>query len=340
MTERHGWSFEVGNDAGWVGRGEASPLPGYSPDTLAEVEAALRDWTPTAEIAKSAVPAPPAPPAPAAAVGAVESAVAGIASPAARFAAETALFDLMAQLAGQPLHRWLAPAAMGASVPLGALLPDLAPDAGAAFATAWFARGGRALKRKLGGDVAREVALLAAVRQAAPELALRVDANRGLRVDVAPAVCAKLAALGVACIEEPVPPAALLGMERLPLAIALDESLQDVDAGDVIDRVAARHTLAAVVLKPTALGGLLRCRALAAHAARHGATAIVTHTFDGPVAMAAAAELALALPDVAVAGLAPHDALAVYPAESGAALGDTVVASHGLPGLGLRGVGS
>lgn len=338
MSERHGWSFEVGTGTGLVGRGEASPLPGYSPDTLAEAEAALREWTPTAEIARLATPAPP--PTALATLAAVESAVAGIASPAARFAAETALLDLLARLAGLPLHRWLAPVVTGASVPLGMLLPDLAPEAGAEFATAWFARGGRALKRKLGGDVAREVALLAEVRRAAPELALRVDANRGLGVDVAPVVCAKLAALGVACIEEPVPLEALLGMERLPLGIALDESLQGGDAEDVIDRVAARHTLAAVVLKPTALGGVLRCRALAEHAARHGATAIVTHTFDGPVAMAAAAELAVALRDVAVAGLAPHDALAVYPPERGAALGETAVVSHELPGLGLCGEGT
>ncbi|MFZ5785756.1 MAG: hypothetical protein ACOY3Y_04870, partial [Acidobacteriota bacterium] len=39
--ERHGVLLEVEDDGGARGVGEASPLPGYSPDTLEACEAAL-----------------------------------------------------------------------------------------------------------------------------------------------------------------------------------------------------------------------------------------------------------------------------------------------------------
>ena len=50
------------------------------------------------------------------------------------------------------------------------------------------------------------------------------------------------------------------------------------------------------ILKPAILGSLLVARDLALQARAHGKSAVVTHLFDGPIALAAAAELALSLP--------------------------------------------
>jgi L-alanine-DL-glutamate epimerase-like enolase superfamily enzyme len=62
------------------------------------------------------------------------------------------------------------------------------------------------------------------------------------------------------------------------------------------------------------LGGLMRCRDLAARARAAGLSVVVSHLFDGPVALNAYAELALSLESGDLAsGLMPHPALDVYP---------------------------
>jgi L-alanine-DL-glutamate epimerase-like enolase superfamily enzyme len=69
----------------------------------------------------------------------------------------------------------------------------------------------------------------------------------------------------------------------------------------------------AVVLKPMALGGFGPCLALAKRAHAAGLKSCVSHLFDGPVALASAAALALVVhgPGVA-AGLAPHAGLGAW----------------------------
>jgi L-alanine-DL-glutamate epimerase-like enolase superfamily enzyme len=91
-----------------------------------------------------------------------------------------------------------------------------------------------------------------------------------------------------------------------------------------------------LVLKPTVLGGLVACLALAREAAARGLAATVTHTFDGPVALAAAAELAAALPGGGPAcGLDRHGGLDAWPPTSIPQLHPAHVASANRPGLGL-----
>ena len=91
-----------------------------------------------------------------------------------------------------------------------------------------------------------------------------------------------------------------------------------------------------LVLKPTLLGGMCACLALARDAAARGLSVVVTHVFDGPVALAAAAELAAALPGrVLACGLDRHGGLAAWPDVAIPQLGPDYVASAGRPGLGL-----
>ena len=90
-------------------------------------------------------------------------------------------------------------------------------------------------------------------------------------------------------------------------------------------------------LKPAILGSLLVARDLALQARARGKDAVVTHLFDGPVALAAAAELALSLPAPALAaGLDPHDRLGDWPAIVVPQLARRgVVRAASAPGLGL-----
>lgn len=291
-----GLLLELRDSAGRIGRGEASPLPGYSSDTLAECESALRaaDWT-------LGVPT--------------------LAPPAAQMAAETALLDLHGQREGQPIHVLLG-GRPAATVPLASLVADL-PAARAALA-----RGVRTLKVKIGMDPARELALLRAMRnERGDDFALRLDANRRLPAAHAPRLLAALAPLGVEYVEEPTPPDAPLLAS--PIALAADESLQTV--GSPADVIAGLSPLVrVVVLKPMALGGFRRCLALAAAARARGLGVVVTHLMDGRIGVAAAAELALALavPSSLACGLDRHAADVPQ-------IGTHTVHASSRPGLGL-----
>jgi L-alanine-DL-glutamate epimerase-like enolase superfamily enzyme len=103
----------------------------------------------------------------------------------------------------------------------------------------------------------------------------------------------------------------------LPCRIALDESLAALPADARLTALRSPG-LAAVVLKPTLLGGLAASLELATLARGFGVAAVASHALEGPVGTAACAELALALaadPTTRAtggppAGLTPHTALA------------------------------
>jgi len=217
------------------------------------------------------------------------------AAPAARFALETALLALEAQRAGTTIARLLG--GTTDALPCAVVVDTL--DA----ARAAIAAGATVLKLKVGPGL--DVAWIAAV--AALGVRLRLDANGAWSLDEARAHLAALAGLPIDFVEEPCRDArallpGLVGRLEPAGAIALDESLVGDHAID--------PRLAAVILKPTLLGGLRACLALAAAARAAGVPAIVTHALEGPIGTAACAELALALGGAHAAGLAPHAGIA------------------------------
>jgi L-alanine-DL-glutamate epimerase-like enolase superfamily enzyme len=219
------------------------------------------------------------------------------------------------------------------AVPLAAVVDD--PE-GARRA---FAAGIRCLKIKLGptDDLAR----VFAIAEAAPGAVLRIDANRSWpRAEVAPRLAA-LADLPIDYVEEPCPGAHLLLSEPLATRLALDESLASLGPEE-LGAALASHALAAVVLKPTLLGGLSAALRLAELARRSGVAAIVSHGLEGPVGTAACVELALALGGTHAAGLAAHPALTSWRVEVAQLAPDHVhpvaTAGLGFEGLDLTGV--
>lgn len=283
---RTGAVLIVDGDGG-RGLGEASPLPGHGADDGAAARAA-------AELARFASGLPrtlaidPARP-----LASLTALLTDVAEPSARFAIETAALDLLARTTGRTLAALLGAgddrAAAGRAIAVARVIDD-ADGAAAAWAA-----GFTTLKLKVGGGAA---ATVAAVHRAAPAARLRIDVNRGwagAAVDDELAAVTAAAAGALEYVEEPtegVGPA-LRGPRAAPLA--LDESLADADRDVWLDRALASGALAAVVLKPTVLGGLAACLALAARARAHGVDAVASHTLDGPIAHAAVIALARAL---------------------------------------------
>lgn len=316
-TEREAVIVVVHDKSGLVGMGEAAPLPGMSIDSLEDAMAAANALAACVpfeiETAQDA------------------SALADriTSAPAARFAIETALLTLMAQARGTSIASLLA--TLPQAELENAVVVDTPEEARVATA--------RVLKVKVGptGDVER----VRAIAAAAPHARLRIDANRSWSLADTPAIVEALADLPIDYVEEPCPDAhELLDTRDRPSSldiartarevidardrppnneiargarqaapgqlahrIALDESLIALDRADLL-RALASPTLAALVLKPTLLGGFARCLELAALAHKHGVAPIVTHTLEGPVGFAACIELARAIAADVPVGLA------------------------------------
>jgi L-Ala-D/L-Glu epimerase len=175
--------------------------------------------------------------------------MARMAAGAARNAVDCALWDLEAKTAGVPAHVLagldrIAPATTCFTISLGA--PAVMADA------ARKAADHPILKVKLGagdGDPDR----IAAVRDAAPEALLVVDANEGWREHDLEAQFAACLAAGVALVEQPLPAAedAPLAGFQSPIPICADESAHGIAE---LDAVAERYDAINVKLDKT--GGL------------------------------------------------------------------------------------
>jgi L-alanine-DL-glutamate epimerase-like enolase superfamily enzyme len=236
-------------------------------------------------------------------------------APAARFAIETALMAVVAQR----LH--ISVAGIAAAIPQSAIGPhrpsavllaestsrlastsavvvDDEPQARAAIAA-----GAPCLKLKVDRDLER----VRRIARAVPGTRLRLDANRGWPRRSVSAMLGELADLPIDFVEEPCEDTLELLDADLPIAVALDESLVGIER-DVLARALASRRLAALVLKPTLLGGFAPCLELAAMARAHDVRSIVTHALEGPIGTAACRELARAVIG-GPHGVADHPAL-------------------------------
>jgi len=188
------------------------------------------------------------------------------------------------------------------------LVPPYAPDGRAHGVSAALEFGVAALKVK-----APSFGILPELRRLWPDVELRLDTNGAPAGDLAP--------FAPIYVEEGPPP-----------FTALDESLQRMTDREVEARL---PHVRALILKPVALGPE-RCLALARLAAAHDVPVTVTHTLDGPLGLAAAAALALALPGrVLAVGLDRHRGLDAWPPARIAALGDAEIRAADAPGLGV-----
>ena len=203
---------------------------------------------------------------------------------AARNALDCALWDLEAKRRGRPVHEVAglpAPHALTTAYTISLAAPAVMAKAAEAAASR------ELLKVKLGaeGDVAR----IAAVRVAAPNAVLIVDANEGWNENNLAANFAACADAGVVLVEQPLPERndQALAQTQRPIPVCADESVHD------------RSSLAALVGKYDAVnikldkaGGLTEALAVAAEAQRQNFTIMVGCMVATSLAMAPAILLA------------------------------------------------
>lgn len=279
LHQREGVLLELGDGAGAVGLGEASPLPGFSRETVEEAARQLRDLA-AAVSGGEAAPGLPS-----------EEAGLPPLSPSARFAFELALCGLGAASRGELLPGAVSPGPR-ARVPLNGLLSgsreEVLREAGRLREAGY-----RAVKLKVGRcSVEDDIALVGELDSLLDGVvSLRLDANRSWSLGEASEFARGVAGVEIEYVEEPLAdPALLRGFaEESGLPVALDESLAGLPPG----RLGEHGYAAALVLKPTLLGGVWRTLDLAGRGADLGIKSVVSSAFEtgvgtlGLVALAA-----------------------------------------------------
>ncbi len=296
---RQGWLVQV-RQAEAVGWGEVAPLPGFSRETLEEAGRILRDqlsrlgsfpqtttFTEWAEAIASLLESGPA---------------------SVRWGLELALAQWQAARQGKRLDTWLTPDPLPV-VSINALVP---PDwqENSERLHAIRRAGYRTVKLKVGQYTPEEAAQCVRLLREVlgPTVALRVDANRAWSLREALVFAEAVADQGIAYIEEPLcdPEQLQAFVRQSPVPVALDETLAerpDVPLG-------CWEGVAAVVLKPALVGGLLQAWQRAQEARMLGMAVVWSATFETGIGTRGLLALAAAFRSTTAAGLDPYHWLA------------------------------
>lgn len=296
MAGREGLLLRLRSLGGQTGWGEASPLPGFSVETLPEAEADLLRGV-------AAVRGEEWPDDPRALLDALAERMDAMdLLPSARFCLELALMNL-ATGEGVGLPFAITPQARE-TIRVNALIMDEA-DLPREIDRV-LGEGYRAVKMKVGRRPVSQDA--ARVRQArtllGPDIDLRLDANRSWDWASATAFAEGIRNVEIAYIEEPLADPTVLPAfaEKTGLPVALDETLSRLEPSALDGHGYAR----AVVLKPSLIGGLTRTIRMAAVASKVGMTPVLSAAFETGVGTLGVAALAASLANEAAAGLGTY----------------------------------
>ena len=265
-SERTGWLVELTGPDGRKGWGEIAPLPGVSGE---EELATLEAWDSEREEPAEA-------------------------TPSVRCGLDMAFFNLGdPEMLPEPL-RGLAPGQHDLNLS-ALLIGDV--DSMLKQEQVAYREGYRTMKVKVGRkDTGDEIELLHQLnRHASDETAFRLDANQSWSPDEADRYLSVLTEMDVEFVEEPFASAraSLAWSEKTGVPVALDESLRQITPADLADYAGIR----AVVLKPTLLGGLVRCVEYAAAARAIGAYPVISSMYESGVGVLTLARFATALCD-------------------------------------------
>ena len=223
---------EIHTSDGRIGRGEAPPTAAVTGETLGSIEAALRGHIAPALAGRDAAGLEDA-------LAAIDHGIVGNSS--AKAAAEIAVWDLYSQNCGIPLYKLL-----GGS--RNTLVTDItisvnAPEVMAKDTADALARGYETLKIKVGENPALDLARLKAVRAAAPDATIRIDANQAWTPRQAVRLLENMQAegLNIELVEQPVKAKDLEGLQFVmansPVPVMADESMfSPADALKIMQR--------------------------------------------------------------------------------------------------------
>lgn len=278
-----------------ISEGEASPLPGFSTETLQEVEKRLPLIQKKCQ--NKTMPS----------VADILTGNLGLSKnlPASLyFGLELAMLNHHAQRLQTPLSALLLPytgATQVGDAKRNALLSGTSQHI---FSTCKkkLTQGFQCFKLKVGAKPPQdEIAIIKALLAMMPSYAtLRLDANRLWDLQTAVEVGAAISHPQIDYIEEPLknPSGWTSFYQKTGIPIALDESLIENKGQWTLFK-----GLKALILKPTLLGGIYPSIQLAKRGMREGLVPVISSTFESPIALKGLAQLAASLPIATYHGL-------------------------------------
>ncbi|UZJ80938.1 mandelate racemase/muconate lactonizing enzyme family protein [Fictibacillus sp. KU28468] len=214
-----------------------------------------------------------------------------VGQPIAKAAIDTALHDLIGQRNKKTIGElWMG--STNSTISLSYLISTRDVNEAVQKATEANRKGYKGLDVKIGFDPDHDIHLAEAVREAAPGLFFRVDANQGYTVAQAIYVARKLEKLGVDVFEQPLSANNLLGhaeiRRKVHIPIALDESIWS--SGDLIQAIRMEACDTAVI-KLTKMAGLYRAKICGEIAKEAGLALLGGGLTESTLGLAASAHL-------------------------------------------------
>ena len=322
--------LELESSDGRVGRGEAPPTAAITGETIDSITAALRDHICPRLVGRDIEDLQTL-------CAEVQSAVVGNSS--AKAAADMALWDLYAQYYGLPVYKLL-----GGGDPL--LVTDLtisvnSPDIMAKDAEYGVNCGYDVLKIKVGVDPELDFARLKAVRGAAKDAKIRIDANQAWTPKLAVRLLGQMqdAGLDIELVEQPVKARDIEGLKYVtansPVPVMADESVfSPRDALDIMQRRAADM----LNIKLMKCGGLTNALRIVSAAEVYGVECMMGCMLEAKVSVTAAAHLACAKSIITRIDLDGPALCSEDPVTGGAEFKGREIRLPERPGLGIDGV--
>lgn len=321
---------ELFTDVGAVGRGEAPPTAAITGETLGSLQAALSGHICPALVGREVL-----------ALDELCSVISGsiVGNTSAKAAAEMAVWDLYGQACNLPLYKLLGGGRNTLETDLTISVND--PETMARDTAHALSQGYRTLKIKVGENPALDLARLRAVRAAAPEAVIRIDANQAWTprqaVDLLEAMQAE--GLNLELVEQPVKARDLDGLAFVtahsPVPVMADESVfSPLDAMTILQRHAAHY----VNIKLMKCGGLTNALRIVSAAEVYSVECMMGCMLEAKVSVTAAAHLACARSAITRIDLDGPALCSEDPVEGGAIFEGSTISLTEAPGLGITGI--
>lgn len=284
ITEQRGLIIRITADNDLCGYGEISPIGGLSDASRHEIEAITQKLI-GREIATS-------PDNVARLMISLKTA-----DGYGQFGFESALCDLAARVAKQPLAIWMGSTNLQTSIPVNYLMSWPIGDWDE-LAKSISRAGYRAVKLKIGsGSPDDDVAFIIDASKRLPsDISLRLDANQGYDFEMAIRVFKSIDLSRIEYVEEPLvgaDPEQLMRLKKLTgIKIALDESVSDYDR---MEALSGEKFCNAIIIKPARLGSLLKARSAVSSIIKNDCKAVCTSTLESEIGIAAQLHLVASL---------------------------------------------
>jgi L-alanine-DL-glutamate epimerase-like enolase superfamily enzyme len=211
---------------------------------------------------------------------------------------DIALWDIKGKILNLPVHQILGGPFRQRIKTYASPVPFMPPDAAAEKAREFVAKGFQAMKIKVGADQQRDIAVVAAVRDAVgANIMLVADANCGCTVPEAIQLGRRLTDYGVAWLEEPLPVQDRSGLARVreALDIAVVAGENEHTARGVLELL-QHAAVDAVQINITRVGGITGALRIA-HLAHAYGIPIAPHGVGSAIGLAATLQYLASIPN-------------------------------------------